>query len=79
MSLNINIQYLSDDKGNRTAVQIPIKDWLLINENLPTILKYLSMKEGLRSAFKEMKQIQNGEKEAMTLDDFFEKLDSNED
>ena len=48
--MSLNIKYISDDKGNPTAVQVPIRDWLILNENFPVILEYFSLKESLRQS-----------------------------
>lgn len=39
MGRTISIQYVTDAAGNRTAVQIPIKDWSFIEKEVTELLK----------------------------------------
>jgi hypothetical protein len=36
---NMNLQYISDEKGNKKAVIVPISDWNLITKNYSNLEK----------------------------------------
>jgi len=70
MLKNIHIQYVTDEKGNKTAVLIPLEEWQKIRQELAAFIEYRSLKKKLKSAFKEVTEIQNGEKAKINLNDF---------
>jgi len=63
----MNVQYVSDNKGNKTGVFIPIDDWEILQDRLsvlndidnqePTKAEIL---EGLKNAFEEVKLHKEG-------------------
>ena len=62
------IKYLTDEKGKRTAVQIPYEDWKHMtkeNENLKQLLK---VKSDLQEAFQEIEGYKKGKIQLKTLD-----------
>ncbi|MFK7904079.1 MAG: hypothetical protein AB8B69_03095 [Chitinophagales bacterium] len=71
----IDVQYLTDATGKQTAVQIPIEAWEEISEHLPTLLEYMTLRKSLMAGFKEVRQIQKGEKPMKTLDEFLKELE----
>lgn len=75
MKPNINIQYLTDQEGKKTAVLIPIEDWLDLSSNLSEFLEYQSMKSNLTSAFEEVEEMKKGKQEKILLTDFLKELD----
>lgn len=75
MKSNINIQYLTDQDGNKTAVLIPIADWLDLSSNLSEFLEYQSMKSNLTGAFEEVEEMKKGNQEKVLLTDFLKELD----
>ena len=61
----MNLQYITDTKGQKSAVQVPIKDWVQIQKDLGELKrlrnKKLFMTE-LAEAVEEMKLIKEGKK-----------------
>jgi hypothetical protein len=58
----MNLQYISDNKGKKTGVFIPIEDWKIIKKHLSGMcdLEYeeptkAEILEGLKNAFDEVK------------------------
>jgi hypothetical protein len=47
----MHVQYVTNEKGKKTAVQIPLKQW----EELQKALKKLELFDELKQSFKEMK------------------------
>ena len=64
------VQFLTNDKGEKIAVQIPIEEWEAISYKLRHLEQMETLKQGFQSAFREWEQIKRGEKEFITLDDF---------
>jgi len=50
------VNYVTNDRGQKTAVQIPMKQW----DNMQKELKKLELLENLKQAFHEMKQYEKG-------------------
>ena len=51
----MNLQYISDDKGKRTAVVIPIDEWNILTK------KYINLEE--KDVFKEEQEIPQWQKD----------------
>jgi PHD/YefM family antitoxin component YafN of YafNO toxin-antitoxin module len=76
----MRLQYLTDSNGNYTGVFIPIKEWerlkmqlndYEIEEPEPTKEEILA---GLKEAFKEVKQHEQGKTKLETLDELLDEL-----
>ncbi len=73
----MNLQYITDTKGHKSAVQLPMKDWEQIQKDLRELErlrnKKLFMTE-LAEAVEELKQIKEGKKQARSAEDFLNEL-----
>lgn len=69
-----NAQYVVDSQGQKVFVQVPVKDWEKLIHEFKRIKSLLSFQKKLRTAFKEVGQIQRGEKEGQTLSAFLDEL-----
>jgi PHD/YefM family antitoxin component YafN of YafNO toxin-antitoxin module len=73
----MNLQYITDAKGHKSAVQLPLKDWEQIQKDLSELErlrnKKLFMTE-LAEAVEEMKLIKEGKKQARNAEDFLNEL-----
>ena len=73
----MNLQYITDKKGQKNAVQLPMKDWEQIQKDLGELErlrnKKLFMTE-LAEAVEEMKLIKEGKKQARKAEDFLNEL-----
>ena len=73
----MNLQYITDTKGHKSAVQLPLKDWEQIQKDLEELErlrnKKLLMTE-LAEAVEEMKLIKEGKKQARNAEDFLNEL-----
>lgn len=81
----MNVQYISDHKGRRTGVFIPIKEWDKLKEQLhlpqdesdaddelpPTKEQLLA---DLKEALEEVKLYKQGKIQLQTLDDFLNEV-----
>ncbi|MCB0520611.1 MAG: hypothetical protein H6577_16250 [Lewinellaceae bacterium] len=70
MSIPSNLQYLTDEHGNKTAVLISIKDWQNMRKDFQEFMEYRNLKKSLTAAFKDVKAMQAGKKGKTSLKDF---------
>ena len=66
----MQVQYLTDEKGKKTAVQLSLKQW----EDLQKSLKKLEVFEDLKQAFKEMAAHAKGKIKAPTTKQLLARL-----
>jgi len=72
--MDYKIQYLQNEKGKRTAVQIPIKEWEAIQKKPCHDKEYNELKKSLTQAFKEVKLMQEGKLPERTLQEVLDEL-----
>jgi len=73
----MNIQYITDIQGQKSAVQLPLKDWEQIQKDLVELKRLRSKKlflTELAEAVEEMKQIREGKKQARNAEEFLNEL-----
>jgi hypothetical protein len=76
----MHLQFITDIKGRKTAVQLPVKDWERIQRDLEELDKYRdkgAFFDGLKEAFAEVKEIEAGRKKGTTLNEFLNELHGN--
>ena len=66
----IKVQYLKTISGETTAVVIPIRQWNQLEEDYEKILKHTKLKNGLKSAFQEIKKIKAGAIKKVSMREF---------
>ena len=70
MTKNLDIQYVTDNEGNKTAVLISIEDWELISKEIAELLQYQSLRNSLTTAFTEVEDLRKESSEQVSLTDF---------
>ena len=68
------IKYLTDQKGKRTAVQIPYEDWKLMKQESKKLKQLLRVKSDLQEAFQEVKAHKQGKIQLKSLDQLLNEL-----
>ena len=68
--MQMNINYLTDNSGNKVAVQIPLNEWSELIEDYNRLRQYYDLKEILTESFREIEEIENGKKSAPSLSEF---------
>ncbi len=66
--------YVVDNHGQKMFVQLNVQDWENFVIEFKRIESMFLMKSKLKAAFKEVRQIQSGEKKGATLNDFLNEL-----
>lgn len=73
----MNLQYITDTKGNKSAVQLPIKEWKKIQKDLGELERLRNKKlflTELAEAVEEMKQIKEGRIQARNAEKMLNEL-----
>eukprot|EP01024_Parvocaulis_polyphysoides_P066361 TRINITY_DN77901_c0_g1_i1.p2 TRINITY_DN77901_c0_g1~~TRINITY_DN77901_c0_g1_i1.p2 ORF type:complete len:127 (-),score=10.55 TRINITY_DN77901_c0_g1_i1:44-400(-) len=70
MTKNLDIQYVTDNEGNKTAVLISIEDWELISTKIAELLQYHSLRNSLTTAFTEVEDLRKESSTQISLTDF---------
>jgi hypothetical protein len=68
--MQMNINYLTDNSGNKVAVQIPLNEWSKLIEDYNRLRQYYDLKEIITESFREIEEIENGKKSAPSLSEF---------
>lgn len=68
--MEMNINYLTDSKGNKIAVQIPFTQWSKFVEDYKRLRQYTKLRNNLKISFNEIAEIENDEKMGTTLSEF---------
>ncbi|HEY8782367.1 MAG TPA: hypothetical protein VIM16_12155 [Mucilaginibacter sp.] len=66
----MNVQLVSNTKGKITAVQIPVRE----RKEVKKKLEAFNIAESIKTGYNEMLQIENGELEAKSLEQFLNEL-----
>ncbi len=73
----MNLQYITDKRGRKSAIQLPLKEWEQIQKDLVELDRLRNKKifmTELAEAVEEMKLIMKGEKQARNAEDFINEL-----
>jgi PHD/YefM family antitoxin component YafN of YafNO toxin-antitoxin module len=75
--MSLHLQYITDQKGKKNAVLLPISDWDKIQKDLEAYGKLKDKKaffEGLTNAFYEVKLVTEGKKKPNSFEDLLNEL-----
>jgi hypothetical protein len=65
-----HIQIFTDDKGNKTSVIVPYKDWAKLNGRLAALQNKLNVFSSIRDGMREVKKARESGKKLQLLSDF---------
>jgi hypothetical protein len=63
-----------DQHGQKIFVQLDVQDWERFVQEFKRIQNLLMLKDKLKNAFREARQIQRGEKKGTTLAEFLDEV-----
>ncbi len=72
--MKAKVKYIIDEKGDRTAVVIPIGEWNLLKKELIEFQEFQKLKQSLKKGFKEVDNMVSGKVRKKTFDEFFEEI-----
>jgi hypothetical protein len=73
----MNLQFITDGKGHKNGVQMPLQDWEQIQKDLEELNRLRNKKifmTELAEAVEEMKKIKEGKIQARNAEDFLNEL-----
>lgn len=73
----IELQYITDRKGHKNAVQLPMKDWEQIKKDLDELERLRNKKlflAELAEAIEELKLVKEGKIQARNAEDLLDEL-----
>lgn len=73
----MDLQYITDTRGHKSAVQLPIKEWERIQKDLEELERLRNKKQfmaELAEAVEEMKLVMEGKAQARNAEDFLNEL-----
>jgi hypothetical protein len=72
--MNINFQIATDNKGKKSSVIMPYRDWELLQNKIAKLESEQKILLGLKDAMLEVKQIIKGKKKAKSLESFLNEI-----
>ena len=64
------VKYIVDDRGQKTTVLVPIKEWESLNENYRKLQSKLKVFTSIRKGLQEVKTARKSGKKMQTLNEF---------
>jgi hypothetical protein len=68
--IQMHVNYLTNTKGKKVAVQIPFPEWSALMSEYQRLQQYYGLKNDLIDSFREIAEIEKGEKVVSTLSEF---------
>ena len=65
--MKLSLQYLNDNKGNISAVQLPVTEWEKIVDKIKKYEQLLKIKSDLIEAFADVKKMQKSKAKKQTV------------
>lgn len=72
--MSLNLQYITNNKGETTAIQIPIDVWNDIQKQLAILKQRNVIKNDVKASLKEVQDYKNGKTKLVSLKDFINEL-----
>jgi hypothetical protein len=69
-------KYITDEKGQKTSVIVPVKAWEKINNNYRLLQNKVKVLTGIQNGLKEVKEAKQTGKKLQTLKDFIRESNS---
>ena len=66
--MTYSLSYISDSKGKHTAIQMPMKDWIKVQQKLRGAEFLSDLHSSVTEALGEVKQHRRGKKKLKTLE-----------
>jgi len=72
MLIPYNIQYLTNEKGIKTAVQIPYNEWNSLINEYSKLRELLALKNDLKLGFLDLIEVEKEKLKEVTLSEFLD-------
>ncbi len=68
----MSVKYITDGNGKQSAVIVPLKEWVQINEKNEKLKNKLKVLTGMKDAINEVKSIKKQKKKGKSLSQFLD-------
>ncbi|NVO31112.1 hypothetical protein [Hymenobacter lapidiphilus] len=72
----LSLTYVTDEAGQRQAVQIPYDQWLVLQKELQGYLQEETLRQSLNESFRDIAAMEAGRKPKVTLDEFLAEVET---
>jgi hypothetical protein len=72
--MNLKVRYITNKRGERTAVQVPIRTWKKLMDDYRKARQSAKLKSNLKEALTEIDAIKKGKRKPVLLKDFLNEL-----
>lgn len=72
MLIPLNIQYLTNEKGIKTAVQIPYKEWDILIQEYSKLYQLPAIKKEIKQGLEDLNEIETGKAKEISLSEFLD-------
>lgn len=72
--MQLHLQYLTDNAGAKTAVQIPFSEWKYVMSKYQHLREYSTLKKQLTTATAEVRKMEMSKVKPKSLDEFLDEL-----
>lgn len=70
--MTTTVKYLIGDKGHKTAVLVPMKEWEAMQQKQQQLVQKLAVFNSIRAGLTEVREAKKGGKKLQILKDFLE-------
>lgn len=72
MNSHINLQYITNEQGNKIAVQVPFKEWNNLLKDYTHLKQMFFLKKEIKQGLTDLKAIEMGNSKEITLSAFLD-------
>lgn len=72
MYTTFNVQYLTNEQGIKTAVQIPFKEWNKLLNDYSKLKQLVELKNEIKHGFLDLINVEKGKSKEITLSEFLD-------
>ncbi len=72
MLTTFNVQYLTNEQGVKTAVQIPVNEWDSLLKDYSKLKQLISLKNEIKSGYLDLLAVEKGKSKEITLAEFLD-------
>ena len=66
--MTLHIEYIKNETGQETAVQVPIQEWDALLKDYTKLKQKHRITKDLNAAFRSLRSMENGEEPALSLE-----------
>jgi hypothetical protein len=75
-NFTVNPNFVVNEQGKKVFVQLSFKEWEKLMHELRRLQVLIDFKEELKTAFREVREIKEGKRKAISLNEFLDEVES---